>query len=64
MNKNINDKKYQEYKKKKIFKLLYIALSLIVVVLEILALFNVINMIWGLIVFVLLFFLKKVYQKD
>ena len=64
MNKNINDKKYHEYKKKRIFKILYIVLSLTVVVLEILALLNIINMIWGLLVFVLLFFLKKVYQKD
>ena len=59
MNKNINDKKYNDFKKKKIFRYIYIVLSLLVIVLELLALFNVINMIWGLILFILLFFLKK-----
>ena len=59
MNKNINDKKYNDFKKKKIFRYIYVVLSLLVIVLELLALFNVINMIWGLILFILLFFLKK-----
>ncbi len=59
MNKNINDKKINEYRKKKFLKYLYIALSIIVIILEILALFNVISMVWGLIIFALLLLFKK-----
>ena len=63
MNKNINDKKYDEYKKKKIYKYIYLFLALIVVILEILALFNVINLFWGIGVFVILYLLKKILIK-
>ena len=64
MKNNVNDNKYQEYKKKKLLKYLIIILSLFVIVLEVLALFNVINMIWGLIVFVVLYFIKNWLLND
>ena len=60
MNKNINDKKYNEYQKNKIKKYFYIILSALIIILEILALFNVISMVWGLILFILLYLLKKI----
>lgn len=56
-----NDQKYQNYQKKKLLKYLVIILSLMVIVLEILALFNVISMLWGLICFIVLIFLKKMF---
>ena len=60
---NKNDIKYKEYKKKVIEKDLYIILCIVVIILEILALFNIISFIWGLIVFVLIYLLKKIILK-
>lgn len=57
--KDVNQKKILEYKKRKIEKWLYIILSLAVIVLEILSLFNLINMFWGIGVFVILYLFKK-----
>ena len=59
MNKNVNDEKYKEYQKKKISKYVYIILALLVIVLEGLAVFNVISMVWGMVIFVSAFFVKK-----
>ena len=56
---NNNDIKIKEYKRKKLFLYLYIIFSIMIIVLEILALFKIISMIWGLLVFIILFFLKK-----
>ena len=56
---NKNDIKYNEYKKSKIINYIKVFLLLAVMVLEILALFNVISMIWGLLVFVFTLVLKK-----
>ena len=61
--KNNNDKKRFEYKKKRLFNILLVISSLIVIVLEILALFNVIDMLWGLGLFVLMYILKKIFLK-
>lgn len=61
--KNNNDKKIFEYKKKRLFNILLVISSLIVIVLEILALFNVIDMLWGLGLFVLMYILKKIFLK-
>ena len=58
---NINDDKYREYRKKKILKILIIIISLLVIILEILALFNKISIIWGLLLFIILYFLKKIF---
>ena len=60
---NNNDKKIFEYKKKRLFNILLVISSLIVIVLEILALFNVIDMLWGLGLFVLMYILKKIFLK-
>lgn len=61
--KNDNDKKIFEYKKKKFEKYFLIILSISVIILEILALFNVINMMWGLGLFVIVYILKKIFLK-
>ena len=60
---NKNDKKYREYKKNKLLKYVYVLLSLAVIVLETLALFKVISMIWGLIIFIIIYLLKKIVLK-
>ena len=56
-----NDKKIREYQKQKFKKWLLISLSLVVIVLEILALFNVINMLWGCGLFIIIYLLKKIF---
>jgi len=61
--KNDNDKKILEYKKKKLEKYFLIILSVSVIILEILALFNVINMMWGLGLFIIVYILKKIFLK-
>ena len=61
--KNNNDKKIFEYKKKRLFNILLVISSLIVIVLEILALFNVIDMLWGLALFALMYIIKKFFLK-
>lgn len=61
MNKNINDEKYRTYKKNRRFKIIYLLLSVMVIVLEVLALFNVISMVWGLLVFIFVYLLKKMF---
>ena len=59
---NSNDDKIKEYQRKKVLKYLIILLSIIVVVLEVLALFKVISMIWGLLLFIVIYILKKIFQ--
>ena len=56
-----NDEKYNKYKLEKGKKILIITLSLVVIVLEFLALFRIINMVWGLILFIMIYFLKKMF---
>ena len=55
---NVNDKKYQEYKKRKMLKYIIIILSFITIVLESLALFGMISYIWGLIPFSICYIVK------
>ena len=57
---NDNDKKIKEYKKQKLAKWLLILLCIGVIVLETLALFNVISVFWGLSLFVIIYLLKKI----
>ena len=59
--KNENDKKIKEYRKQKIKKWLIIIVYLLVIVLEILALFNVINMLWGCFLFIFVYLFKKFF---
>ncbi len=63
MSKDINDQKYNDYRKKKILKYLYLFLAVLVVVVEILALFNIINIVWGIVAFIVLYILKKILIK-
>ena len=57
--KNKNDKIIQEYKKKQIKKWLIIIVYILVIVLEILALFNIISMLWGCALFAIIYLFKK-----
>ena len=57
-----NDKKIKEYKKKQFDKWLILALNLCVIVLEILALMNIISMWWGIGVFSLMY-LFRIFKK-
>ena len=61
--KNDNDKKIFEYKKKKVAKYFILILCFSVIILEILALFNVVNMLWGLGLFILMYILQKIFLK-
>lgn len=63
MSKDFNNQKYKDYRKKKILKYLYLLLALGVVVVEILALFNIIHMIWGIVAFISLYIIKKILIK-
>ena len=56
-----NDEKIKDYKKKKIIKWIIIILSLGVIVLEVLALLNIISMLWGCFLFIIVYILKKMF---
>lgn len=58
-NKNVNDVKYKEYRKQKILQYLILILSIIVIILEVLALFKKISMLWGIGIFAIMYILKK-----
>lgn len=60
---NINDKKIREYKNKKIKKWILVSLLVLVIVLEVLALFNVISMLWGAVIFVIIYLFEKIILK-
>ena len=60
---NDNDRKIYEYKKQKATKWILIFSSFLVIVLEVLALFNVIDMLWGLALFALMYIIKKFFLK-
>lgn len=61
MKRNENDQKIYEYKKNKVKKWLIIILSIGVIVLEVLALFKVISLLWGCALFVIIYLLKKFF---
>ena len=58
---NSNDDRIKKYQRQKLVKWVIIGLSLVVIVLEILALFNVISMLWGCGVFIVIYILKKMF---
>ena len=58
-----NDKKIKNYQKKQFEKWAIIVLYLLVIVLEILALLNIIDMLWGVVLFALIYLFKKNYLK-
>lgn len=57
--KNDNDKKIKDYKRQQVKKWLVVILSVGVIILETLALFNVIHMLWGCGLFIIIYLLKK-----
>jgi fatty-acid desaturase len=58
---NINDKKIREYRKHQLLsKWLIIILYLGVIVLEVLALYGKIHMLWGCGLFIIIYLLKKI----
>jgi len=62
---NVNDLKYKNYKQQQIIKYSVIVLSFLTIVLESLALFGMISYLWGLIPFVLTYFIKyMILNKD
>ena len=58
-----NDQKIRNYKKKQFEKWIIISLYLLVIVLEFLALFNIIDMLWGVALFAIIYLFKKIYLK-
>lgn len=58
---NSNDDKIKNFQRQKIKKWIIIILSLGVIVLEVLALFKVINMLWGCALFLIIYILKKMF---
>ncbi len=58
-----NDKKIKEYKKKQLEKWGIVSLYLLVIVLELLALFGIIDMLWGCALFVIIYLFKKIFLK-
>ena len=60
---NTNDKKIRDYKKKKITKWILIFMCAAVIILETLALFNVISMVWGAIIFIIILLFEKIILK-
>ncbi len=60
---NKNDEIYKKYKKNRINKIIFVILGIGIIVLEVLALFNIISMFWGIGVFILLYVFKFFYLK-
>ena len=58
------DKKIREYQLKNILTTVWIILYIIIVVLEVLALFQVIHFVWGLIVFIIASIIKLYLTKN
>ena len=56
-----NDDKIKEYRKSQIKKWVIIVVYLLVIVLEVLALFNKINMLWGCFLFIIVYLFKKLF---
>ncbi len=60
---NINDVKYREYQKNKIFKMVYIIGGLGVITLSVLALLQKISFVWGLVLYACVYIFNKFYLK-
>ena len=58
-----NEEKEKKYKKKKLYKNLIIVLSLATIILESLALFQMISCSWGFIPFFLSYYFKSLYEE-
>ena len=58
-----NDEKIAKYRKQKLEKWFLIIMSIGVIVLETLALLDIISMIWGCVLFIFAYLLKKIVLK-
>ena len=58
-----NDQKIKEYKKNQLEKWIIVILLVSVIVLETLALFGIINMLWGCGLFIIIYIIKKIFLK-
>ncbi len=58
-----NDEKIKNYRKNKIAKWLLIVMLLGVITLETLALLNIISMLWGCVLFIIIYLFKKIILK-
>ena len=58
-----NDQKIKEYKKSQLEKWIIVVLLIMVIVLETLALFGIINMLWGCGLFIIIYIIKKNFLK-
>ena len=58
-----NDEKIKKYRKNKIAKWLLIVMLLGVITLETLALLNIISMLWGCVLFIIIYLFKKIILK-
>jgi len=58
-----NDQKIKEYKKSQLEKWIIVVLLIMVIVLETLALFGIINMLWGCGLFIIIYIIKKIFLK-
>lgn len=56
-----NDDKIKNYKRKRLLKWVIIILSIAVIILEVLALLDIISMLWGCLLFIIIYILKKVF---
>ena len=61
MNEFDNDERIRQYKKNNLFKWITVGLSIVVIILEILALMNKISMLWGCGIFLIVLLLKKLF---
>ena len=59
---NENDKKIKDYKQKQFKKWILLTLYICVIVLEVLALMNIVSMWWGIGVFILIY-LIRIFKK-
>lgn len=64
MIKNINEQKFENYKKRKILRILIITLLLGTIVLSILSLLKIVSIIWPVFTFVISTLLNKYKQKQ
>ena len=58
-----NDQKIKDYRKKQLEKWIIVSIYLLVIILEVMALFGVIDMLWGCAVFLVGYLFKKIYLK-
>ena len=58
-----NEEKIREYRKKQIKKWIIVFFYIIVIILEIMALCNIISMLWGCALFAIIYLFEKIFLK-